>query len=52
MEGNHPETSRNNCDIQINQEGLKLIQLCKSFDLMILNGRINGDFGGNIYTLQ
>ena len=44
---NHPKTRRNNCDIQINQEGLKVIQLCKSFDLMILNGRINGDFWGN-----
>ena len=49
VEGNHPKTRRNNCDFQINQEGLKIIQLCKSLDLMILNGRINGDFWGN-YT--
>ena len=47
IEENHPKINRNNCDIQINKEGLKLIDLCKSFDLMILNGRTSGDYWGN-----
>ena len=47
IEDNHPKIERKNCDLQINQEGIKLINLCKSFDLMILNGRTNGDFFGN-----
>ena len=44
---NHPKINRNNCDIHFNQEGIKLIDLCKSFDLMILNGRTSGDYWGN-----
>ena len=44
---NHPKINRNNCDIHFNQEGIKLIDLCKSVDLMILNGRTSGDYWGN-----
>ena len=43
---NHPRTDRKNCDTLINQEGIRIIDLCKSFDLMILNGRTNGDYLG------
>ena len=39
FEDSHPHTDRKNCDLQTNHEGLKLINLCKSFDLIILNGR-------------
>ena len=47
FQDNHPHTDRKNCDLQINEEGFKLINLCKSFDLMILNGRTYGDYWGN-----
>ena len=45
-EENHTKINRNNCDIRFNQ-GVKLIDLCKSFDLMTLNGRRRGDYWGN-----
>ena len=38
-----PMQKRNNCDKQINAHGKKVIDLCKSFDLHILNGRHDGD---------
>ena len=41
----NPQSKRNACDVNVNTEG----NLWKSFDLMVLNGRISGDFGGN-YT--
>ena len=47
IEENHPKIGRQNCDLKVNPEGLKLIDLCKSFDLMILNGRSSGDYWGN-----
>ena len=36
-------TTRNNCDQIINNNGLKLIDLCKSYDMQIANGRSRGD---------
>ena len=47
LEDNHLHTNGKNCDTLINQEGIRIIDLCKSFDLMILNGRTNGDYWGN-----
>ena len=44
---NTPLPIRNNCDKIINQHGKKLINLCKAFDLQILNGRNKGDLYGN-----
>ena len=42
-----PMQKRNNCDIETNAQGKKLIDFCKSFDLQILNGRHQGDPWGN-----
>ena len=39
---------RNNHDNVVNAHGKNLLQICKNFDLCILNGRIRGDFFGNI----
>ena len=47
LEKNNPMISRNNCDKVINTQGSKIIHLCKTFDLMILNGRTSGDYWGN-----
>ena len=44
-------TTRNNCDQIINNNGLKLIDLCKSYDVQIANGRSRGDRWG-FHTLQ
>ena len=44
----HPKTERKNCDNQVNKEGIKLIEMCKALDMMILNGRTNGDYFGRI----
>ena len=38
---------RNNCDKEVNVQGEKLLNLCKSLDLQILNGRNKGDMHGN-----
>ena len=46
-EENHPKINRNNYDILFNQEGVKLIDLCKSFDLMVLDGRRSDDYWGS-----
>ena len=40
-------TKRYNCDKNTNSMGLKLINLCKAFDLNILNGRSPGDPNGS-----
>ena len=40
---------RNNCDKKSNSYGSKLIELCKTVPLKILNGRLLGDLLGN-YT--
>ena len=40
-------TKRENCDTTTNSQGKKLINMCKSFDLQILNGRYSGDCWGN-----
>ena len=40
-------TTRNNCDQIINNNGLKLRDLCKSYDMQIANGRSRGDRWGN-----
>ena len=45
----NPRIKRRNCDEILNCEGIKLIELCKSLDLIILNGRICGDQWGS-YT--
>jgi hypothetical protein len=37
---------RQNFDNTINNHGKKIIELCKSTDMIILNGRINGDYLG------
>ena len=39
------ETSSRNCDKQINKIGETIIQLCKSYDMQIANGRMKGDLG-------
>ena len=38
---------RENCDNEVNPQGLKLIDFCKSFDIQILNGRTNSDPWGS-----
>ena len=40
-------TTRNNCDQMIDANGSKLIDLCKSYDMQIVNGRSKGDRWGN-----
>ena len=44
LQDNHPRIDRKNCDTVINQEGIKILDFCKSFGLMILNGRIKEDW--------
>ena len=39
----NPQSKRNACDVNVNTEGNKVINLCKSFDLMVLNGRTTGE---------
>ena len=39
---------RNNCDKEINAHGNKIIEICKSYNLQILNGRMDGDPLGNL----
>ena len=39
---------RNNYDNALNDQGKHLLQICKNFDLRILNGKIRGDSLGNI----
>ena len=41
------ETKRNNCDTTQNKKGMKLIELCKSYEMQIGNGRFPGDYWGN-----
>ena len=44
------DNKRNNIDSQINSHGLKLINLCKTCNLRIINGRkIRGSFGKPTY---
>ena len=38
---------RKNCDRINNECGQNLIEICRSFNLQILNGRVNGDQWGN-----
>ena len=38
---------RNNCDNNFNSYEKNVLQICKSFDLHILNGRKKGDSLGN-----
>ena len=38
---------RNNCDNLVNNHGKTILDICKSHDLHILNGRIRGDSMGN-----
>ena len=42
------ETSRRNCDKEINNIGENVIHLCKSYDMQIANGRMRGDFLGTL----
>ena len=39
---------KNNYDNVVNNHGKNLLQICKNFDLRILNGRIRGDSLGNV----
>ena len=41
------ESYRNNCDNQTCKVGKKIVQMCKSYDMQIANGRMRGDFMGN-----
>ena len=41
----NPGLRRKNCDSILNTEGIKLIELCKALDLVIINGRSFGDHG-------
>ena len=46
-ENTNPRKKRHNCDNYENTQGKKVINLCKSLDLMILNGRTSGNFWEN-----
>ena len=48
MENIFIPAKRNNYDNVLNSHGKNLLQICKNFDLRILNGRIRGDSFGNI----
>ena len=41
------ESKRKNCDKLTNNKGLKLIDICKCYDMQIANGRFIGDCWGN-----
>ena len=41
---------RHNCDKKLNQNGQSFLELCKTFDLRILNGRFGADKGIGGYT--
>ena len=41
------ESQRKNCDKSTNSNGMKLLNLCKGFEMQIANGRFTGDFWGN-----
>ena len=41
------ESKRKNCDKVTNNKGLKLIDICKCYDMQIANGRFIGDHWGN-----
>ena len=43
----NPKCKRRNCDSTVNNQGEQIINLCKTFDLVLLNGRSLGDFWGN-----
>ena len=46
----HPKckgSQRNNCDTIQNKNGMKLIELYKSYEMQIANGRFPGDYCGN-----
>ena len=45
----HPPLKRNSQDSTVNSRGNELLDMCKSFDLNIINGRKTGDLFGN-YT--
>ena len=44
---NQPSGERKNWTPEVNTQGKKLFEWCKSFDLQILNGRYRGDYWGN-----
>ena len=44
--------NRNNCDQKINVYGNKLLDLCKGFNMRILNGRTLGDSQGSFTCFQ
>ena len=52
LQDNHPRIDRKNCDTVINQEGIKILDFCKSFDLMILNGRTKEDFWATLHITK
>ena len=41
-------TQRNNFDNELNSRGKRLLEICKSADLRILNGRVSGDSLGRV----
>ena len=43
----NPKLKRRNCDQKFNNQAEKIIDFCKTFDLMLLNGRTWGDFWSN-----
>ena len=48
MENAFIPNKRKNYDNVFNSHSKNLLQMCKAFDLRILNGRIRGDSFGNI----
>ena len=48
MENVFVPNKRRNYDNAVNSHGKHLLQMCKTFDLHILNGRVRGDSFGNI----
>ena len=41
-------TQRNSFDNELNSHGKRLLEICKSADLRILNGRVSGDSLGRV----
>ena len=46
-----PIPRRSNCDLILNSHGKKILELCHTFNLSVLNGRLSGDPRG-LYTFH
>ena len=50
LNNSYVPTSRWNMDLQVNDNGNKLLEMCKSLDLAIVNGRLGEDGGFGNFT--